>query len=168
MGKSDWSHIFTFFHVIGFGMIMTLPVSAIMLQGEMGRRDFGIVSKLGVFLGRMDRVAQVGALVLLLSGIGQMWAHDITFASLQGQYQWLGAKIILFAVLVVNGVITAGPGIRRRVRLLLRIADQSAPTAEQEVELERSANFMKFSGIPQIILLIAILVLVAFGYRPGF
>ena len=88
--------------------------------------------------------------------------------SLKGQNAWLGAKLFLFAVLVINGIITAGPAIRRRVALLKRIAEQGEPTPEQDVQLTKSASFMKYSGIPQIVLLIAILVLASFGYRPGF
>src|SRR5690348_9460657 len=118
MSKEVWGHVFAYFHIIGFVMIMALPVTAILLQGEMGKRDFKVVAPLGVFLGRMDRVAQYGALILLLSGIGQMWAHNITIDSLKGADLWLGFKIVLFAILVINGIITAGPAIRRRVALL--------------------------------------------------
>lgn len=168
MSKTDWGHVFTYFHLIGFALILTLPISAIMLQTEMGKRDFGVVSRLGVFLGRMDRVAQVGALILLLSGTGQMWAKNITFSSLGGADRWLGVKLVLFAILVVNGIFTAGPGIRRRVQLLVAIAGGGGtPTEEQEGELVKTANYMRITGIPQIVLLVLIIILAAFGYLPG-
>jgi hypothetical protein len=149
-------------------MILSLPVSAIMLQGEMGDRNFPLVARLGAFLGGMDRVAQYGSLVLVLSGIGQMWAKNITIGSLGGQYFWLFWKILLFALLVINGAATAGPAIRKRVRLLRQLAEQGEPTPEQELELTKSATFMKLTGIPQMAILLAILLLVSFSYRPGF
>lgn len=172
MSKADWGHLFAVFHIAGMAMILALPITAIMLQGEMGKRTFPVVAPLGEFLGNMDRVAQYGSLLVLLTGIGQMWASNITISSLQHQYLWLGVKMVLFVLLVVNGAATAGPGIRKRVRLLQRLAGEypgdAQPTAVQEEELARSATLMKITGIPQMVILLAILALVSFAYRPGF
>lgn len=167
MTKADWANIFLYLHFLGFGMIMSLPVTALVLQRDMNKRNFPVVAQIGVFLGRMDRIALYGAVVLLVTGIGQMWALNISVGSLfGGQYTWLLAKVILFAILLVNGAALAGPGIRRRVQLLTQIGGQKPPdpNADQENQLVSTANFMRNSGIPQIVLLIAILFLVSFGY----
>ncbi len=128
---SQLSHIVFLFHLIGFGMIATL-----LLAGPIQERRFQKAETLDgkVSLHRtmksMGLLFPLAVLLLLATGIGNMYFTGL------GPFKagWLTAKIIFFAIAVVNGAM-AGARTSNRGKLMERLArGESVPNALAEIQ----------------------------------
>jgi hypothetical protein len=152
-------------HIIGFGLLSLTFVGGFLLDRKFRKEKdwqlklyvLGIARPLGI-------ATPIVAAILLITGIGnihnRLMGTEVTWLD-EG---WLVAKIIFFAVMVLNGLIF-GPSLsRKRARVVKGIVDGSgAADAEQKiVALNRQITMFY---LVQAILLIAILYLSTFG--PG-
>lgn len=166
MTKLDWHHIIHLFHFLGIAFLLALPVTSLLLwmMAPPGK-DIRVTTRLAELLTRLDRVAQVGALILLISGIGQIWAHGIASGDIFTHQIWLAVKLVLFVLLVLNGILFAGPALRNRVKLLRSIvSDGGQITSDQEAAMLRSYRWTQLTGSVMILFILAILFTVF--YQP--
>lgn len=161
-GKLEWHHVIHVFHFIGIAFVLSQPVTTLLIWATGPGRDVRVSAKFAELLSRIDRVALIGVGILIVSGIGQIWAHGIGPGDIFTQQVWLAVKLILVALLVLNGVILAGPAIRSRVRLLHEVADSGGTTPAQEAALRQSYLRTQWTGSIMILLLLGILFMVIF------
>jgi uncharacterized membrane protein SirB2 len=156
---------FLLFHFIGLALLASLSLNVLALRGDLQDDNMPALAGVARYLGRMDRVVLAGAGILLLSGIGLMWSDTITLGdAFSSRQPWLGIKLVLFAVLVVDGAALAGPSIRDRARLLHSFEGQRRDQlgAEQQSQLHSSYTRMQISSIPMIVLILAIIIAATF------
>jgi len=150
-------------HLIGFGMITTSLLAGWLVERRIRREsDWGI--KLAFIqtnrtLGLLTPVASVLMLVTGIVNIFNLFPADPSLWFAQG---WLVAKIILFAFLLTNGAVF-GPIIsRKRTKLIRELREGSAPPESEETVRIFSKNLTTFYMV-QSLLLLVILFLSAFG-----
>lgn len=106
--------LFLLLHLIGIGMVLTLIFAAPIFEKTI-RRATEKKEKLNyqLLFRKIGLLTPFGSLLIVLSGIGNMYFGGYSVFS----HGWLTAKIILFAVLVVNGGILNPPLMRKRAKL---------------------------------------------------
>jgi hypothetical protein len=169
MGKDSWDHIFLFFHMVGIGLILSLPISAHMIKGSMANPKFPLRAKarIAVFLSHMDEIAKYGAIVLIATGIGLMWSRDIPVNRLWGTDWKLGVVLLLFAIIVVNGNVFAGRAIKQgRAVLEKAAATGERPSPEMLAQVQKARQFISITGAPQIGILALTVLVAAFAANP--
>jgi len=67
------------------------------------------------------------ALVLAITGIGNMIALNITFGDLFGRSAWLGIKLLIFIALLVMGMVMSPRTARQRLALLEHLGQPNPP-----------------------------------------
>ncbi len=152
-----------FFHLVGFGLVMTLLVSGWLLHkqysGTAGHKDKLIVLSSARMIGLLSPIA---ILVLLITGIGNMHARGLGFFG-ESSELWLNIKVLLFIVASTNGIIF---GIRSKKRgMLVAQLAQGTATADSEAKLASFDKGALVFNVVQTILLISILVLTV--WKPG-
>jgi hypothetical protein len=167
MSKENWYHIILFFHMAGLACILLLPLAAFMMRTQTRSRDWIVSARMSQFMKRVDLIAIIGAALLLFSGFGQMWAHNIGFNSLShADTKWLGVKLVLFVIVVVLllGILT--PIIFRRSSLLNQLAQSSQPTTEQDTVLANTFNWL-YIGVAAMGILVVVIIYLA-TFQPSF
>ena len=156
----DTSLVYMFFHLIGFGLIMTLMESGWLLHMQYVKApDFKtklIVLSSARAVGLLSPIAIA---LMLLTGVANMHTRALGLFT----ESWLAIKILLFVIASANGVVF---GIRSRKRgmLVAQLAQGSAP-AGSEVKLVAMDKAALAFHIVQSVLLIAILILTV--WKPG-
>lgn len=156
----DTNHLFMLFHLLGFGLIMTLLVSGWLLHKQYtGTTDFKTKSVILSSARSIGLLSPIAILVLLITGIGNMHVRSL---GLFDEY-WLGIKVVLFAIAAVNGIVF---GIRSKKRgmLVAELAQGTAPPGSESRLATMDRNALAFYVI-QAILLAAILILTV--WKPG-
>ncbi len=145
------------FHLIGFGMIVTL-----LLSGPILERKFKRAQTLEAKLALQKALKSVGLLypmaviLLLLTGMGNMYYREL------GLFKagWLTAKIIFFAILVVNGAM-AGARAGKRGRLIEQLArGETPPKALSEMQHYNKQQSIFY--VTQTVLVLIVLALAVF------
>lgn len=137
-------------HIFSFGLVATGVIGGDVIDGAIRsalRR--GATQEAGAIAGMMMRLAicaQVGAGLMLLSGVGLLAEKHWTFWG-QG---WLTVKLILFGVLILNGPLVARPA-----AMTLRAALQAGKTDAISAPLRRLAWFhvVQTAGLVAIVVL---------------
>lgn len=167
MDKATWDHIFLFAHMLGIGLILSLPISAHMIKGAMANPDFPLRAKAAIaaFLINMDNLARSGAAVLLITGIGLMWTRSITIGDLFTSRYWaLTVVFVLFALVVVMGYFFAAPAIRQGMQVLREATTAGGPPSQEQMDkIARARRYISITGIPQISLLTLTVIFAAFA-----
>lgn len=115
----NWFHISLFFHLLGVGMIFTLLFAGPIIEANFRwENDVRMKQHAAKMLRSVGLLSPFGALVLILSGIGNMIFLNITFGDLFGSAAWLGLKLILFIVLLGIGMVFSPKSARQRAMLL--------------------------------------------------
>jgi uncharacterized membrane protein len=137
-------------HILSFGLVATGVIGGDVVDGSVrGALRRGAVQEADAIAGMMLRLAicaQVGAGLLLLSGVGMLAEKHWGFWG-EG---WLTVKLILFGVLVLNGPLVARPAAKA-----LRAALQAGRMDATSRILSRLALF----HVVQTVGLVAIVVL---------
>jgi hypothetical protein len=164
MTAVDWGKLLALVHFIGVACILALPIItvAILIVRPVSRGDLHVTARLALYVGRIHHVAIAGAGIALLTGLGLLVAYGIGPGELVSTQRSLLVKIVLFALLVGNGILLAGPAIYRRIEALQEATAQPVPTAEQSATLDRTATLLRATGMPQAVLLLGILILEVF------
>ena len=157
------------FHLIGFGLVFTALLGGWIIERRI-RAESNLDQKL--FIGKISRrfglLSTIASIVLLLTGIGNLfnlYNGDINLWHIEG---WLIAKIILFAFLLFNGAIFGPILVRRRTKLIQSITEKTG-TEDAESTVKILSKSISTFYLVQFLLLIIILFLsvVGGGKHPG-
>jgi hypothetical protein len=159
MSSLAWSHVFLFFHLMAALSILALPLAVAAVLRELTSRRFLVAVQPIQWVGRIHSVAMGGVALAVVTGLLQMWAFGIGWDALVNSQRWLLIKVILVAVLALNGALVAGPVLRRLGALVRDVGAQGSPTPTQEMALARGTTLFLVSSIPQVVLLLSILTL---------
>ena len=145
-------------HICGFGLFVTIIVAGLMLTRQYKKApDLQTKAVLIKALRPIGLLGPVAILIMLVTGIGNMQAIGVGPLDLG----WLSAKLAVFAVAVVTGVIS-GVLARKRGMLLGQMVAGKAP----EHAAEMLAGYDKRLDIFYIVmplLLLIILCLTVYG-----
>jgi len=124
----NWNSISLVFHLVGIGMIFTLlfagPVIEFNFRWE---NDVRMKQHSAKLLRNIGLLSPFGALVLVISGIGNMVSLQIKFADLFGKASWLGIKLLLFIILLAMGMALSPKMARQRAALLEQLSQSNPP-----------------------------------------
>ncbi len=156
----DTNLLLMFFHLIGFGLIVTLLITGWLLHRQYtAAADFKTKTVILSSARSVGLLSPIAILVLLITGL---WNMHLLGLGLFDE-QWLGIKIVLFAIAAVNGIMF---GIRSKKRgmLVAQLAQGTAPadSGSKLAGMDKS-TFMFY--VIQTILFTAILILTV--WKPG-
>jgi uncharacterized membrane protein SirB2 len=149
--------VFFLFHLIGFGMIAALLFAGPILERKFQKAET-LDAKLAIYraMKSVGLLSPFAVLVLVATGIGNMYFTGL------GPFKagWLTAKLIFFAIVIVNGSMTGGRALKRG-KLLLRLArGENVPNALPEMQRYNKQQTTFY--FTQTILVLVILALSVF------
>ena len=149
-------------HFIGFGLLMTATVAGFLLDRQY-RKASDLAAKAAVLKASkpIGLISPFGILLQLVSGIGNM--HALGYGLLTEG--WLSAKIILFAIASISGILF-GIVARKRGALVGAMAAGKAP-ADAESTLRGYDGQMGMFYVVMPILLLMIICLSIYGRIGG-
>jgi hypothetical protein len=157
------------FHLIGFGLIFTSLLGGWLIERKI-RREQNWNQKL--FIGTISRrfglLSPIASIVMLATGIVNifnLYSGNINLWYTEG---WLIAKIILFAFLLVNGAVFGPILIRRRTKLMQSMTLKSPPDDTEITITVLSKSITTFYLVQFLLLLVILCLSVAGGGKhPG-
>ncbi|MGO9480863.1 MAG: hypothetical protein ACLP05_03660 [Candidatus Kryptoniota bacterium] len=167
----NWFALSLFFHLIGVGMIFTLLFAGPIIETNFRwENDISMKRHSAKLLRNIGLLSPFGALVLILSGIGNMNIRGITFWDLFGSYAWLGIKLVLFIVLLIMGM-ALSPKTARQRALIIEKMDQPGPPAEDSTQSEDIGDQMNSLNKRQTIFfatnwVLVLLILILTLFKP--
>lgn len=151
------------FHLAGFGVLCTSLLAGFIVDRKFrSQTDYNLKLYTSQIARTLGLLSPVAAILLLATGIGNI--HNRSLGSALAWYAegWLVAKIILFVVLVLNGMIYGPRLTRNRTKLVKALSEQSAPANADESMRSYNTQITLFYLV-QTVLLLLILVLSVFG-----
>lgn len=152
-------------HIIGFGLLSLTFLGGFLLDRKFRKeKDWNMKFYLLGLAKPLGMASPIVAAILLITGIGNIHNRLMGTELSWLDEGWLVAKVIIFSVMLLNGLIF-GPSLsKKRAGLVKGVADGSgAPDAEQKIAgLNKQISLFY---LVQAIFLIAILYLSTFG--PG-
>ncbi len=157
----NWFHISLFFHLLGVGMIFTLLFAGPIIEANFRwENDVRMKQHAAKMLRSVGLLSPFGALVLILSGIGNMIFLKITVGALFGEYAWLGVKLLLFILLLGIGMVFSPKAARQRALLLDQMNQINPPEdANDRMEALNSKQTMFFVANWALVVVIVLLSL---------
>lgn len=150
-------------HLIGFGLIFTALLGGWMIERRIrGESDWNqklYIGKISRLFGLLSPIASVIMLLTGIVNIYNLYNGNIYLWYTEG---WLIAKIILFAFLLINGAIFGPILVRRRTKLMQAIAEKTALEDAKDNFKILSKSITTFYLV-QFLLLFIILCLSVFG-----
>lgn len=136
-------------HLLCFAVLAGGALGAKVLHGAMRGQIAGAPAQAAVLLSAMLRfsiVAQVGAGLMLVSGVGLLWVEHWAYWG----HGWLYAKLALYVLLVLNGPLVARPTAKQLLGAL-----ESGGGAAVAAPLRRLEVFhtVQVAGLTAIVLL---------------
>ena len=157
------------FHLFGFGLLITTLIGGFMLEFQY-RKEREIKQKLFVLslAKKFGLLSPFVSLFMLATGMGNMYnmyGSSFHFAVMPA---WLTAKIIFFAMLLVNGAVL-GPILSRKRTAFLKTIEENIFSEKIGSTLKSFNKNISFFYAVQILLVIIILVLsvIGTGKHPG-
>jgi hypothetical protein len=154
--------ILLLFHFLGVGLIVCIQVASFILDAQYRKapdlQTKAIILRAAKPIGMLSPVAIV---VMLITGIGNMHILGLGLFTLG----WLTAKIIIFAIAVVNGILT-GVKASKRGALVASMVKGDAPSDANEL-LTSYDNQMRWSQVVNPLLLLLLLGLAIYGRLGG-
>jgi uncharacterized membrane protein len=157
------------FHLIGFGLLFTALWGGWLLERRIrAEKDWAQKLFLGKISRRFGLLSPIASIIMLVTGIVNifnMHNGNIDFWYTDG---WLIAKIILFAFLLVNGAIFGPILVRRRTKLIQEISKKTAlENAEATIKI-MNKSISTFYLVQFLLLMIILYLSVAGGGKhPG-
>ncbi|HTY38050.1 MAG TPA: hypothetical protein VMH23_13115 [Bacteroidota bacterium] len=150
-------------HLLGFGILSASLLGGFILDRKLrSQPDLALklyTASVGRILGLLSPIA---ALLLLASGIGNIYNRYAGSSVSWFSEGWLVAKIVLFVLIVLNGALYGPRLTLGRSKLLKSMQDQTAPANADA--LSRSLNNqITLFYLVQTILLLLIVFLSVFG-----
>lgn len=150
-------------HLLGFGFLCMVMFGGYLLDRQFRKAsDWSVKAYVGGIMRTFGILSPIVAAILLITGIGNI--HNRYAGTPVSWYDegWLVAKIILFAVLLVNGTIIGPRLTKARMKIVKGILEKNAPPeAEQAIEVHNKQ--ISFFYAVQTVLLLIILYLSVFG-----
>lgn len=152
-----------FLHIIAVCTLFTAIAGGWFLHLKIhGEKDI----KLKIYLGGVGRIigplSAISGILLLITGIGNIYNRYLGSELHWYSEGWLVAKIIFFAIAVVNGSVQGGMLSRKRMALLQSIDQKNAP-ADAEALLKGVDRQFSWHYLVQFLLLFIIIFLSVFG-----
>ncbi|HLX13022.1 MAG TPA: hypothetical protein VKS81_09435 [Bacteroidota bacterium] len=145
-----------FFHFLGLGLFFTTLAGGIMLEAQY-RRARDIQQRLTIIssLKSIGILSPVAVLIMLASGISNMISRGYGVLTVG----WLTAKIILFAIMAISGILFAVKS-RKRSKIVHDTATGNAPAdaAEQLKSLNGQVSLFYLVMFVLIVLIIGLSV----------
>jgi uncharacterized membrane protein SirB2 len=158
----NWFNVSLLFHLVGVGMIFTLLFAGPILESNFRwENDVRMKQHSAKLLRNIGLLSPFGALVLVISGIGNMVALNISFADLFGSAAWLGMKLLIFIVLLAMGM-ALSPKTARERQLLLEHLSQPNPPEDIDEKMTALNNRQTIFFTINWVLVLAILLLTIF------
>jgi small-conductance mechanosensitive channel len=157
------------FHLIGFGLLFTTLFAGWIIERKTKKESDWERKLYLTGIGRTFGIlSPVAALILLLTGIVNIF-NRYGGTTIEWYTQgWLVAKIILFAFLLVNGALLGPIIVRRRTKLLRTVVDKSATEDAGSAVAVLNKNIATFYLVQFLLLLIILYLSVAGnGKHPG-
>lgn len=152
-----------FFHLIGFGVLFTSLLGGWILERRhRTEQDWNQKLYIGKIGSRFGMLSAIASLILLLTGIVNIFNRYGGTFSFRNAEGWLIAKIILFAFLLINGAVFGPVLVRRRSKLIQSILEKAAPV-EAETTLRVLYTSISTFYLVQCLLLMIILFLSLVG-----
>ncbi len=157
----NWFHVSLFFHLIGVGMIFTLLLAGPIIEANFRwENDIRMKQHAAKMLRSVGLLSPFGALVLILSGIGNMVFLHITVGNLFGSAAWLGLKLLVFIVLLAIGMVISPKTARQRAMLLDQMNQINPPEdAGEKMESLNSKQTLFFLANWILVVVIVLLTL---------
>jgi hypothetical protein len=156
------SSISLLFHLIGFGIIFTSLLGGWTLERRL-RMETEWNQKL--FLGKISRrlyiLFPIASVIMLLTGIiniFSIFSGEINLLYTEG---WLIAKIILFTFFLINGTVFGPILARRRAKLIQRILEKKGPDDAEATIKIINKSISTFYLVQFILLMIVIYLSIA-------
>jgi len=150
-------------HLVGFGVLCaTLLAGFIVDRKVRSQTDLNLKLFTSQIARTIGLLSPFAAVLLLATGIGNI--HNRYLGSPLSWFDegWLVAKIMLFAVSLLNGMVYGPKLTRNRTKLIKALADQSAPANAEELMRSYNTQITLFYLV-QSVLLLLILFLSVFG-----
>ncbi len=157
----NWFHVSLLFHFIGVGMIFTLLFAGPIIEANFRwENDVRMKKHAAKLLRSIGLLSPFGALVLILSGIGNMISKQITVGDLFGSAAWLGLKLLFFIVLLGIGMVISPKTARERAMLLDQMNQINPPEdANQKMDSINSKQTIFFLVNWVLVIIIVLLSL---------
>ena len=157
-------------HLIGFSLVSAIVVTGWILNNRFIRETdlslklyVGGISRVFVFL------SPIAALLILVSGIGNI--YNLYYGTPVSWYEegWLVIKVVLFGVLLVNGMIFGPMMSGKRLKVVQEMMESGVNEANTK-QLTDLNSQMRWFSLVQSVLLLGILFFSAFGTskHPGY
>lgn len=152
-------------HLLAFGVLTTTVLSGFILDRKFRKEtDHKLRLTIAGISKAFGLLSPVAALLLLFSGIGNIHNRFIGPEMRWYSEGWLVAKIILYTLMVLNGMVYGPRLTRGRLKLLNSMAEQSAP-ANADAALRSFNRQITLFYFVQTLLLLLVVYLSVFG--PG-
>jgi uncharacterized Tic20 family protein len=157
------------FHLLGFGLLFTTLFGGWLIERRTKKESDWNQKLYLTGIGRTFGIlSPIAALILLLTGIANIFNRYGGTAIEWYTQGWLVAKIILFAFLLVNGAALGPIIVRRRTKLIRSIIDKSAQEDAEPAIGILNKNITTFYLVQFLLLLIILYLSVAGnGKHPG-
>jgi len=152
-----------YLHLLGFGLAAAALAGSFVLERKFrSEQDLNVKLYIGGLSRTMGLLSPFAVLLLLITGIGNIFNRYAALSIEWYQEGWLAAKIISFVILTLNGMIY-GPRISRsRTKLVRSLYENSAP-ANADKALASLNHQMALFYVVQSTLLLIIVYLSLFG-----
>ena len=151
------------FHLLGFGLFTTILLAGFILERRFRHEgEFRVKSAIGAASRTIGLLSPIAALLMLLTGICNIYYRHLGTTLTWYSEGWLVAKIILFVIFVLNGVLSGPRLVRSRSKILSAQSEQGAqPNSDELVRsINRQLNLFYFV---QAVLFLLIVCLSVFG-----
>jgi putative copper export protein len=157
------------FHIIGFGLVFTALLGGWIIERRIrAEKDWNQKLYIGNIGRRFGLLSPIASVVMLLTGIVNIFNLYDGNINLWYTEGWLVAKIILFAFLLINGAIFGPILVRRRKKLIQGITEKTI-MEDAEMTINILSKSITTFYLVQFLLLIIILFLsvIGGGKHPG-
>lgn len=152
-----------FFHIVSVGLLFVVVVGGWLLHRKIVKeKDLHLklyVSLSGRVIGLLSPFVTV---LLLVTGIGNIYNRDLGTDLHWYSEGWLVAKIIFFAIMLVNGAVFGATLAKKRTVLLQSIDQKTAPENAESMLKDLNRQFSWHYTV-QFLLLAIIILLSTFG-----
>jgi hypothetical protein len=153
------------FHLIAFGFVSATLIPGLVLNRKLvAEKDFSRKIQIGGIMKVFGAFALFNVILLLLTGIGNIYNWYSGTSIAWYEESWLVIKISLFALLAVNALFFVPKLMKNRIMIIKSLAEKTA-SADAEQKLSGYNNKISLFFLMQTMLLLAVLYLSVFG--PG-
>ena len=151
--------LWMFLHITGFGAVFGAMIAGPMLERQFqSATDWQVRGKIAMMGMRISVIARVAMLLLLVSGIGNMVEYGFGFElAFSCQAWWLGAKIVLWAIMLINGQLFAMQMMRIRGSVMQKVMAGNIPPDGESIlksTFKRANMFFRIQGFMLIVVMI--------------